>query len=63
MMYSGKELAYILPVSCNFGKATFKGDGLINLTEEISRQHSQWHEYCWQFWARFTVRIGSRKQS
>jgi hypothetical protein len=37
MLHSNKELVHILGTSWDFVKAVFKGDNLINLTEEISR--------------------------
>jgi hypothetical protein len=38
MLYSGKELVYIFVHVLDFVDAGFKGDGLINWVEEISRQ-------------------------
>jgi hypothetical protein len=61
-----KNLSTFCPCPKTFWEAEFKGDGLINLAEEVlgSSAFGLWHRYCWQFLTRFIVRIalGTKQQ-
>jgi hypothetical protein len=66
MLHSYKELYSICPCIDILSEAKFKSHGVIYLMGEISRHYMEfwvWHDYYWLLLARFTVRIGSKKQN